>query len=235
MAEIRFYGNYESVDGFLIPHNLGSGIGFYGSDFGVSVPINARQDSTFITDALGTDQGAMLNNTKMDTIGDSETQGTVIVNGVGPIDLSKLPNEKCALNIRFTHDEEPVAVQNCKLKIFDRNNVNNHASGVSTYVYEARRPNNVTTAPSLSWRGRTEDTWFEFDPTLELNDMIFTASPGMSGLNTAPGDPETTGATTFEERQHRSYRHDWYVALSSEPETVGSKTQYGLYFSIEYL
>jgi hypothetical protein len=30
-------------------------------------------------------------------------------------------------------------------------------------------------------------------------------------------------------------RHDWYVALSAEPNTIGSKTQYGLYFTLEYL
>ena len=30
-------------------------------------------------------------------------------------------------------------------------------------------------------------------------------------------------------------RHDWYIAISASPREIGSKTQYGLYFSLEYL
>ena len=30
-------------------------------------------------------------------------------------------------------------------------------------------------------------------------------------------------------------QHDWYVALSAEPESIGSKQDYALYFTLEYL
>lgn len=239
MAEIKFYaniqGNSTSADGELINHAAGSGIGFYGSNFGVSVPIGTRQSTTFVTNSLGATQGSQLNNTTMQTSGNINTPGTVRVNGAGAINLDRLPNYLCPLNIRFTHTE-PVRVQNCKLRIFDRNNINNHASGVVTYVYEARHPATSQNLPNLSHRGRTENSWYEYDPLDAMTDMNFTSSPGVSGTNTNVQDVGTD--LRWESREgslHESARHDWYVALSSEPITVGSKTQYGLYFSLEYL
>lgn len=237
MAEINFYGLLNNgTDNTALGSSIGSGIGFYGGGFGVSVPIGSKQDSTFVTDPLGTDQGAQLNNTKFISSGTAETPGEVSINGLNAINLNYLPNFLCPLNIRFTHTE-PVRVQNCKLRIFDRNNIDNHASGVTTYVYEARHPLTSQEVINLSYRGRTENSWYEFDPLDAMTDMPFTASPGMSGLNTntQDTDPGAVGATTALGGDHESDIHDWYVALSSEPETVGSKTQYGLYFSIEYL
>lgn len=239
MAEIKFYaninGNSSSADGELINHSAGSGIGFYGSNFGVSVPIGTRQSTTFVTNSVGTNQGSQLNNTKMMTSGDVSTKGTVSVNGASAIDLDKLPNYLCPLNIRFSHTE-PVRVQNCKLRVFDRNNIANHASGVVTYVYESRHPSNLQSVTNLSHKGRVPDSWYEFDSLDAMTDMPFTASPGVSGTNTNTQDTNTNlGYLTQNGSLHESTRHDWYVALSSEPVTVGSKTQYGLYFSLEYL
>jgi hypothetical protein len=237
MAEIKFYANIkdQSGDGELINHSAGSGIGFYGNGFGISVPIGANQTTTFVTNSLGTNQGARLNNTSMATSGTPVTKGTVSINAATAIDLDKLPNYLCPLNIRFTHSE-PVRVQNCKLRIFDRNNINNHASGVVTWVYEARHPATSQSVANLSHRGRNEHTWYEFDPTLAMTDMAFTASPGASGKNTNVQDTNTAlGYSSQNGSLHLSSRHDWYLALSSEPITVGSKTQYGLYFTAEYL
>lgn len=239
MAEIKFYaninGNSSSADGELINHSAGSGIGFYGSNFGVSVPIGTRQSTTFVTNSTGASQGSQLNNTKMVSSGDISTKGTVSLNGASAIDLDKLPNYLCPLNIRFNHTE-PVRVQNCKLRIFDRNNVANHASGVVTYVYEARHPSNLQSVVNLSHKGRSPDSWYEFDSLDAMTDMPFTPSPGVSGTNSNTQDTNPNlGYLTQNGSLHESTRHDWYVALSSEPVTVGSKTQYGLYFSLEYL
>lgn len=239
MAEIKFYANINgqgvSSDGELINHSAGSGIGFYGSNFGVSVPIGTKQSTTFVTDSLGVSQGSQLNNTTMVTSGDSITFGTVSINGASDINLDRLPNYLCPLNIRFTHTE-PVRVQNCKLRIFDRNNIDNHASGVVTYVYEARHPASVQTVSNLSHRGRSSNSWYEFDSLDAMTDMPFTASPGVSGTNTNVQDTNPAlGYVSNSGSLLATDRHDWYLALSSEPVTVGSKTQYGLYFSVEYL
>jgi hypothetical protein len=237
MAEIKFYANIkdQSGDGELINHSAGSGIGFYGNGFGISVPVGSRQTTTFVTNANGVDQGARLNNTAYITSGNGLTKGTVSVNAATAIDLDKLPNYLCPLNIRFTHSEA-VKVQNCKLRIFDRNNIINHASGVVTYVYEARHPATSQSIVNLSHRGRNETSWYEFDPVNPMTDMTFTSSPGISGTNTNTQDTNVAlGYISQDGSLKTSTRHDWYLALSSEPITVGSKTQYGLYFTVEYL
>lgn len=240
MADITFHanvdGNTSTSTASQIAHTLGSGIGFYGSTFGVSVPVNSQQSTTWTTNSDGTDQGIQLNNTAMSTVGDVSTTGTVSVNGSAAINLDKLPNYLCPLNIRFTNDEA-VRVQNCKLRIFDRSNINNPASGVSTYVYEARHPAASQTVTQLNHRApNATNTWTTFSPVIDMEDMSFTASPGMSGLNTNSTDTNTAlGYDSQDGATHASTIHDWYVALSSEPESIGSKTSYGLYFSVEYL
>lgn len=239
MAEITFYANIagqpSSSDGQVINHSAGSGIGFYGSNFGVSVPIGTRQLTTFVTDSIGTSEGSQLNNTTMVSSGDQNVIGTVSVNGAGAINLDRLPNYLCPLSVRFTHTE-PVRVQNCKLRIFDRNDIDNHASGVVTYVYEARHPSSLQSISNLSHRGRTPNSWYEFDSLDAMTDMPFTSSPGASGTNTNTQDTSSAlGYLSTSGSLLSSSRHDWYVALSSEPVTVGSKTQYGLYFSVEFL
>jgi hypothetical protein len=239
MADIKFYGNIfgEQGDGQLINHGAGSGIGFYGNDHGISVPVGSQQSTTFITDAVGANRGPRLNNTAMYTIGAGATKGKVSVNGTTAIDLDKLPNYLCPLNIRFTHTD-PVKVQNCKLRIFDRDNIEKHASGVTTYVYEARHPSTQNIA-SLSQRGRSEYSWMEFesDPLMAIEQMDLTPSPGASGKNTTTGDSASPslGWISTDGPAHASVRHDWYLALSSEPVSIGSKTQYGLYFTAEYV
>lgn len=237
MAEIRFYANIKDVsgDGELINHAAGSGLGFYGNGFGISVPVGAQQTTTFITNANGTAEGARLNNTAMVTSGTPSLAGTVSINAASAVDLDKLPNYLCPLNIRFTHSEA-VKVQNCKLRIFDRNNITNHASGVVTYVYEARHPATSQVVSNLSHRGRSDNSWYEFDPVNAMTDMTLTSSPGASGKNTNTQDTSPAlGYLSNDGSLHTSTRHDWYVALSSEPVTIGSKTNYALWCTVEYL
>jgi hypothetical protein len=233
-AEIKFYANILNGPNTIIGHTAGSGLGFYGTNFGISVPVGSRQDTTFVTDANGVNQGAQLNNTSADNV--SSDPGTVSINrNSPPINNNNLPNYQCPLNIRFTN-ENPVRVQNCKLRIFDRNNINNQASGVTTYVYEARHPAATQNISNLSHRGRSSNRWVEFGPMLPMEDMVFTSSPGASGLNTNSSDTNSNlGYTSQDGSLHSSSRHDWYIALSSQPQSIGSKTQYGLYFSVEYL
>ena len=102
----------------------------------------------------------------------------------------------------------------------------------------------------MAHRGLNHFSWFEFDPA-EGNpppDMTLTASPGQSGLNTVDGEvlPSANIGSqaggdgylnwlTKEGAAHRATRHDWYLALSASPQSIGSKTDYGLNFTLEYL
>lgn len=243
MAEIKFYGNFLSAGGDnLIRHDLGSGIGFYGLDFGVSVPVGSQQSTTWITNANGTNPGPRLNNTARVASGvNNSSKGTVSVNNASPIDLDKLSNYLCPLNVRFTHST-PVRVQNGKLRIFARDHgIDKPASGVTTWVYEARKPSAVPSGTSLALRGVSDFVWKEFSPgpagsPAAQTDLALTPSPGMSGLNTSNTDNDSAlGYTSQGGIDHQSMQHDWYIALSSEPEAIGSKTNYGLYYTVEYL
>ena len=244
MAEIKFYANSvtsTSASGeagyTVINHGAGSGIGFYGSTYGISVPIGSQQDSTWVTNSNGTaSDNYQLHNTKMATVGTASVSGTVSSNGLTAVNLANLPNYLAPLNIRFSHTEA-VRAQNCKLRIFDRNNINNHASGVATYVYELRHPASSQSVLNLTHRGRSDTSWLEYDSADgAIVDMTFTSSPGMSGLNSDSSDTDVSlGYTSNDGSAHTSAQHDWYVGLSAEPSEIGSKTDYGLYFTIEYL
>lgn len=243
MASIKFYANVKPESGDisdtsnLINHVAGSGLGFYGNGFRVSVPVGAQQTQTYVTNANGTSQGVRLNNTAMSSVGNVNTEGTVSINGGTPVSLSSLPNMSCPLNIRFNHDSA-VRVQNCKLRIFNRQNIDTHAVGVTTYVYEARHPSNLESVDQLNYRAYDDNKWFEFDPTLAMNDMELTASPGEGGVNSASELVNSNTVKlweTLEGPSHTSLQHDWYLALSSQPESIGSKTEYALYVTMEYL
>ena len=177
-----------------------------------------------------------LNNTKyVSDTGVSHNNGAAIL-------LKNMPNYYAPLKIRFSHTEA-VKVQNCKLRIFDRSDIENAASGVTTKVYEVRHPKTTTAASGLAYRGdgktqTVDHTWLEFDSTDDGKELTFTNSPGMSGINSAgetAGTESEIGWSTNTGSTHASAIHDWYVALSASPESIGTKTNYGLYFTCEYL
>ena len=52
MAEIKFYANETAIaasdSATEIEHTKGSGLGFFGGGFGISVPVGQYQDTTFV-------------------------------------------------------------------------------------------------------------------------------------------------------------------------------------------
>jgi hypothetical protein len=253
-AEIKFYANIAANDTFsLINHAAGSGLGFYGSEHGTAVPVGDVQRSTYVTNANGSAQGAELRNTAYANddapgVGTNESESFVRVdNDVNRQLLKSLPNQKCPLNVRLTTDDgTAVSVRNCKLSIYDRVNINNHASGVTTYVYEARHPlptdgTQYALAHVSSRTDPSHHTWFEFSQGNPI-DMLLTDSPGISGFNTQGGNVSHLAGLSVSQQanfnlgsNHESSRHDWYIAISSSPDSIGSKQDYALYFEAEYL
>lgn len=253
-AEIQFFANIAANDTFtLINHAAGSGLGFYGSQFGAAVPVGDVQRSTYVTNSNGSAQGAELHNTAYandDSPGQNTDESESFVrvdNDAGRQLLKSLPNFKCPLNIRLvTDDGTLVSVRNCKLSIYDRLNINNHASGVTTYVYEARHPYPVDgeqyALGHVSNRNNpSHHTWFEFSHGGPI-EMSLTDSPGISGYNTLGGNQSHLAGLSQQQisnfnlgSNHESSRHDWYIALSSSPDSIGSKQDYALYFEAEYL
>lgn len=197
------------ADDFGVENLNGSGLGFFGSTFGTSVEVAAYQDTTWITDGNGTTQGAQVNNIKWT----HPSSGSI--NGAASKNLLDMPNYLATLNIRFTHSSA-IKTQNAKLRIYDRSSINNPASGVTCKVAELIHPSTTQTG-SL---GSGDSTWET--PTGSSVIMSLVASPGISGQR--PNGANTSATD-----------HDWYVAISASPDSIGSKTQFALYFETEYL
>jgi len=198
---------YDPATGTLIPP--GSGLGFFGASFGASVLVNEYQTTTFMTDGNGTLQGPQLNNVKYV----NAASGTVGSSTSG-IAVTAIPNYQSTLNIRFTHTSA-VKTQNMQLRIYDRSDINRGASGVTTKVVEVVHP---TTTQLNNGSGAT--SWST--PVGSSVTVTLTASPGTSGFR--PNGANTTDT-----------RHDTYVCISQSPDSTGSKTQNGLYTSLEYV
>lgn len=128
MASISFgvlQNNYVIGSGIA-----GSGLGFYGdSGFGTVVPLLSYQGSTFVTNSDGTIQGAAaINNKYVNATGIHSQMG-------GSGILAKLNSSEATLIINFDHTAS-VKAQNAQLRIYDRNNIDNPASGVTVKVAE---------------------------------------------------------------------------------------------------
>ena len=238
MASINFFGGTNTP----IDNLSGSGLGFFGGSFGSSVELNSFQGSTFITNGAGTIEGAAVNNIKY--VSATTATAPSIVPATG---LKYIPNKNATLNVRFTHSSA-VKTQNVRMRVFDRVDANNPASGVWTRVAELLKPmtsySTVEGSGDATWWGDSSHTGTDAQGTfpgspnrdLRLGANQYTVggsgivvplaqSPGPSGHYAGDGSANTG---TY-------LQHDWYVALSASPKSIGSKTQYGLYVSLEYL
>ena len=199
----------------------GSGLAFFGdAGFGASVEVGKYQGTTFVSNGNGSIQGAQAQNVKWLNAG----SGILGTTGSG-IGLQTIPNYQATLNIRFTHSSQ-VKTQNCEIRVYDRYNINNPASGVTTKVAEIIHPDALQrTYNGSTLVGSGDSQWI----TPQGSGVVanFASSPGISGFHA--GDGVSAISTK------RSIRHDWYAALSASPDSIGNKTQYGMFFALEYI
>lgn len=205
MAAIGFYAG----DNFNIYDVSSSGLGFFGDGFGVSLPVSSWNVRTFITNAAGNIAGPEVDNIKW-----SASNSGIIGQSGSSVLLTQIPNYLATLNVRFTHSTQ-VKVTNTEFRIFDRSNINNPASGVTCRVAEIIHPDTVQTN-----NGSGDTTWITAGGSGTTVPLV--GSPGPSGTS-------ISGVNTI------STQHDWFVAISVSPDSVGSKTQFGAYVSTEYL
>lgn len=212
-AAINFYVNPATSEFNL--ETGGSGLGFYGdSGFGASVIVGEWQGRTYITDGNGVIQGSEGQNVKY-----LNSASGILGQASSGIGLTAIPNYQSTLNIRFTYDSA-VQVQNAAVRIYDRSNINNPASGVTTKVAEIIHPSTVQ-GPT----GSGDNFWLT--PGGSGSTVGLSPSPGLSGWWAGDGSGVVSTRTDT--------THDWYLAISASPDSIGSKTQYGLYASMEYL
>lgn len=206
-ATINFLANGFTISG-------GSGLGFFGTAFGNSINVGSFNQNTYITDGAGINQGPAGNNIQFY----NGTSG-YLGNNLVPTGLTYMPNNQATLNIRFNNDTA-VQTTNYQLFIYDRINTNNPASGVVTYCAELVHVN-----PVANNTGSGSTTWFAFSGIASQTGIYMTLfnSPGQSGVynNTSSTRPDT--------------QHDSFLAITASPLSIGSKSQYGLYVSLQYL
>lgn len=195
-------------------NNLGgSGLGFYGGSFGASVAVGAFQQTTFITSSNGTSLGPQADNVKW-----AHANSGIVNSATSPIALTAIPNQNATLQIRFTHNTE-VQVQNTVMKIYDRTNTASGAVGVDTYSCEIIHPD---TAQNNNGSGDSSWTYHPASPSGSTS-LSLSSSPGISGIYAGSGNSVRPDST-----------HDWFVALTATPNSIGSKL-FALYVSCEYL
>jgi len=201
--------DFRSNDAFTLGT---SGLGFFGAaGFGASVQIGAWQDRTYVTNSDGTAQGPEVDNVKY-----SHLNSGIIGPGASgvSINLTNIPNYQSTLNIRFTHGTV-VQTQNGVVQIYDRINTANNPSGVHCQVAEMIHPELLQ-----SITGSGDTAWINASGSATTVPLV--SSPGLSGIR--PNGVSTSGT-----------QHDWYLSLSASPQSIGSKTNFGLYFSTEYV
>jgi hypothetical protein len=127
-----------------------------------------------------------------------------------------MPNSLATLRINFSHTSA-VKTQNEQLRIYDRSSISNDPSGVLCKVAEVAHPSN-TQSGSL---GSGSSSWNTPTGSSVVMNLTF-SSPGDSGNR-----PNGTNTS--------SLNHDYYFNISASPNSIGSKTNFGLYFQLEYL
>lgn len=199
--------DFYAGEGYLIDSS--SGLGFFDGGFGVSIVVGGFNSRMFITSPNGTVEGPETDNVKY------VSSGSAILGQSGsPVALTQIPNDAATLNIRFTNTTA-VKTRNAEVRIYDRDDIDNSPSGVICYGAEI-----IHTGITQTNNGSGDSVWTQLygsGSTLAMVD-----SPGTSGAS--PSGIDTTDT-----------RHDWYLALSASPQSVGSKTDFGLYFSVEYI
>ncbi len=196
---------------------LPSGIGFYGpGGFDGPISIGLFNQRTFIANAAGDIQGFEANNNKY-FAGPGWGTAPAAVSGVihgqtgSGIALISLPDRLATINLRFTHTSA-VQVQNPKFIIFDGSNIENDPSGIIVYTAEIRHNSDVQNPIGLG------DTVWQDTKGSTVLDLI--SSPGTLGKR--PSGPVTSDT-----------RHDWYIAVSVQPQTPNDKT-WGLAITLEF-
>ena len=202
--------NFKAGENFDIKSvSPSSGLGFFDSGFGISIPVGSYNSRTFITNSNGTVEGPEVDNVKY------VSSGSAILGQAGtPVALTQIPNYLASLIIELESDTA-VKTRNAEVRIYDRSDIDAAPSGVTCYGAEVIHP-----ATSQTNTGSGDSVWSQLYGSGSTLTMV--DSPGTSGLS--PSGTDTTDTI-----------HHWFLALSATPQTIGSKTQFGLYFAVEYL
>ena len=159
MAEIKFQLLHNANGTATLDTLGGSGLAFYGSSAGSSVQIGAYQGTTYVASADGSVFKDITNNIKYvaDTFPSGQTVCGLAGGSSSSCGLSGVKTFQGTLGIEFGHTAA-VTIQNAQLRIYDRDNVNNPASGVNTKVAEIINHDGYAGASAFANQGSTGNT-----------------------------------------------------------------------------
>lgn len=215
-AAIAWYGS----DGSSLASLASSGVGFFGDDgFGDSILVGSWNGHSYKTNSAGTVQSTELWNNKY-------VNGTGVILGQtgSGFQLNQIPNQQALINLRFTYDTA-VRVQNATIRAYDRVTSTSMPSGITVALYNVVHTGTSQTPDGSGGPNQPLTSgahrWWVWDGSTATGAMPLVDSPGTSGLS--PSGSSTTDT-----------QHDWYVAGSVSPNSIGSKL-FGLYATLEYL
>lgn len=210
----------------VINHADGSGLGFFGAGgLGTSVQVATYQKSTVVVNSLGTSGSQAAQNIQW-----LHANSGLISNNTETRALNTIPNWQATLNIRFS-GSPAIRTSNVKVWPFDRNFSTNWPSSVTVQIAELQHTGISSTGieqygatggqvafpVTTSWRQFTKT---ETSGLPSASGLTLYASPGPAGAH-ASG----TGTVAIQ--------HDWYLAISASPDSIGSKT-FALWVELEY-
>jgi hypothetical protein len=185
-------------------------MGFFGSG-GRHATLDTDEwaTNTFLTDIGGTIGEIHCRTIKYNT------DSTAYVDQLTtPVALTSIPNYLGTLNIRLLDDEE-IFVALAEAKFYDGKNPDNPPSGINIKLAELRHPNYRLNDPN----GRGDESWRDVG---DGSTFSLSQSPGERGVKS-----NSMGWWAYTQ-------HDWYVAISVSPQTIGDR-EFGLQVSVEYL
>lgn len=205
MATLKFY-----ADGNEIPNAEGSGLGFYGANFGSPLTVGGWNSRTFVTSSDGTTQGVEADNCMW-----VSSTGVVLGSTGSGIKPTQVPNRQATLEIRLTNDVA-VTVPTVTAYFYDRYSIYNAPSGITYKALEIIHPG-ITQDDT----GSGDSTWLT--PAGSAVTVSLAPSPGVSGFYAGNGSNSTRSDT----------EHSWFMAISCSPNTIGAKLG-ALYISAEF-
>jgi hypothetical protein len=185
-------------------------MGFYGVGGRLGqLATDEWSSNTFLTDIGGTIGEIQCRNVQY------ASDTTAYVDHVlTPVDLNNIPNYLGTLNIRLLDDEE-IFVALAEAKFYDGKDPANPPNGINIKLAELRHPNY-----RLNYElGRGDNEWRDVGDGSTFN---LSQSPGERGVKS-----NSMGWWAYTQ-------HDWYVAISVSPQTIGDR-EFGLQVSVEYL
>jgi len=161
-------------------------LGFFGANFGFSIRVGEWNNTSFVTNDIGTTNNGQVPNLRF-----ANTSGAFVASELTATELLEIDNSEATLRIRLATDSS-VGTQNSAFRAFDRVNINNNPSGVTINAAEIIKPDPVRGSGDVIWTTIAGTGALSFDDQVAASSVHVwyvgvTASPQSIGEKTDLG------------------------------------------------